>query len=100
MVQAYLLPDTDLPQSIHHTCVQVVFRDLAEPFSGLYNHDVQHSRIGPLLEAVDEKLGSLCSSAEVELHNLIAQNLLQTTLDALLRVLLHGGPNRFAFTDS
>ena len=74
--------------------LQVVYRDLAEEFASLYVHDVQHSRMGPLLQAVDDKLGSLCSTAEMEVHSLLAQILLQTTLDAIIRVLLHGGPNR------
>ena len=74
--------------------LQVVFRDLAEDFAGLYVHDVQHSRMGPLLQAVDDKLGNLCSTAEMEVHSLLAQTLLQTSLDAIIRVLLHGGPNR------
>lgn len=74
--------------------LQVIYRDLAEEFASLYVHDVQHSRMGTLLQAVDDKLGSLCSTAEMEVHSLLAQTLLQTTLDAIIRVLLHGGPNR------
>lgn len=73
----------------------MICRELAEQFSQLYVHDVQHSRMGPLLEALDEKLGSLCSNAEVDMHEMIAQNLLQSTLEAIVRVLLHGGPNRY-----
>lgn len=77
-----------------------MYRDMASQLEGLYKHEVAQTRIGPLLEAVDEKLGSLCSSAEVEIHSLIAQGLLQATLDALLRVLLHGGPNRLVLCPS
>ena len=72
----------------------MVYRDLAPSFAAIYMHDVQRSRIGNLLEAVDEKLGNLCSSAEAEVHSLIAQGLLQATIDAILRILLHGGPHR------
>lgn len=64
--------------------------------SAIYKHSVAQSRITPLLEVLDDKLGSFCSSAETELHGLVARGLLQATLDALLRVLLHGGPHRSA----
>lgn len=73
---------------------QGVYRDLTTPFSALYKHSVAQSRIPPLLEALDEQLGSCCASAEADLHGLLAQGLLQAALDALLRVLLHGGPHR------
>ena len=74
--------------------VQVVYRELAAAFSALYRHQVAQARIGPLLEALDASLGGLCTSAEVELHGALARGLLQATLDAILRALLHGGPNR------
>ena len=74
--------------------LQVVFRELSGPFGALYKHDVSSSRISPLLEALDEKLGTICASAEPDTHAPIARGLLQAALDALLRVLLHGGPHR------
>ena len=77
-----------------------MYRDLTAPLNALYKHDVRQSRIGPLLEALDDELGSFCASAEPELHGLLARGLLQAALDALLRVLLHGGPHRFSLTNS
>ena len=51
--------------------------------------------MGVLFPAIDSALGDVCGSAEAEQHAPIARGLLQSTVDAVLRVLLHGGPNRF-----
>lgn len=77
--------------------MQSVQRDLASAFEAVYKHDVSQARMAPLLDAVDEELGNLCDGAEPELHPLLARALLGATVDAMLRVLLHGGPNRFVW---
>ena len=74
---------------------QVVFWDLRGPFlEELYRHSVQSARIHPILESLDSWLGQLCAAAAPDMHPLLARALLLAAVNALLRVLLHGGPHR------
>ena len=75
---------------------QVVFWDMRDLFlEQLYRHNVQAARISPVLEGLDHWLGQLCSAAAPEMHPLLARALLLAAVNALLRVLLHGGPYRW-----
>jgi hypothetical protein len=48
---------------------QVVYQELRQPLlEDLYRHSVEMARLGPVLEHLDETLGTLCSSTPKELH--------------------------------
>lgn len=48
---------------------QVVYQDLRQPLlEDLYRHSVEMARIGPVLEQLDDALGTLCSATPKELH--------------------------------
>lgn len=48
---------------------QVVWQDLRQPLlEDVYRHSVQQARLGPVLELLDEALGSLCEATPKELH--------------------------------
>ena len=75
--------------------LQVVYEDLRQPLlEDLYRHSVQLARLGPVLEQLDDALGALCQATPKELHAGIGGALLATMVEALMRVLLHGGPCR------
>ena len=75
--------------------MQMVFWDMRDAvLEQLYRHRVQSARIGPVLEGLDIWLGQLCTVAAPDMHPLLARALLLAAVNALLRVLLHGGPYR------
>ncbi|KAK9787273.1 hypothetical protein WJX73_008331 [Symbiochloris irregularis] len=81
---------------IDFSCTKVVFWDLREPvLESLYRHDVRSARMTPVLEALDNWLGQLCTTAVADMHPLIARALLLAAVNAVLRVLMHGGPTRW-----
>lgn len=74
---------------------QVVFWDMRNAvLEDLYRHSVANARMHPVIEGLDGWLGQLCSAAVPDLHPLLARALLLAAVNALLRVLLHGGPFR------
>ena len=73
----------------------MVFYDLRVPFlEVLYRHHVRQARISPVLDGLDNALSALCSVSAQELHPRLAQGLLHAATAGLMRVLLHGGPDR------
>ncbi|CAL8468909.1 g8450 [Coccomyxa elongata] len=79
---------------------RVVWQDLRQPLlEDVYRHSVQQARLGPVLELLDEALGSLCEATPKELHAGLGAALLGATVEALMRVLLHGGPCRWFIVD-
>ena len=77
--------------------MQVVFWDMRVPFlEALYRHHVPKARLGPVLDALDAALSQLCAASVPDVHPLLAQGLLHASTNGLLRVLLHGGPDRCA----
>lgn len=48
---------------------QVVYQDLRQALlEEVYRHSVQQARLGPVLEQLDEALGTLCEATPKELH--------------------------------
>ncbi|EIE26922.1 DUF810-domain-containing protein [Coccomyxa subellipsoidea C-169] len=95
-------------QSIHmaakrlnaYIAAKVVYVDLRQALvEEVYRHSVQQARLGPVLEQIDEALGALCEATPKELHEGISAALLGAVVEALLRVLLHGGPCRWFIID-
>ena len=77
--------------------VQVVFWDMRGPFlEALYKHHVRQARLAPVLDGLDTALSQLCAASVPDVHPLLAQGLLHASTNGLLRVLLHGGPDRSA----
>ena len=77
--------------------VQVVFWDMRGPFlEALYKHHVRHARLAPVLDGLDTALSQLCAASVPDVHPLLARGLLHASTNGLLRVLLHGGPDRSA----
>ena len=77
--------------------VQVIFVELESDVGDVYKHTVSGARIGPLIEAVDGKLSVMVDLLVEELRDNLAIHLLQAIVDAFLRILLHGGSNRYDF---
>ncbi len=47
----------------------MVWQDLRQPLlEDVYRHSVQQARLGPVLELLDDALGSLCEATPKELH--------------------------------
>ncbi|CAK0780416.1 hypothetical protein CVIRNUC_005046 [Coccomyxa viridis] len=83
-----------------YMAAKVVYEDLRQPLlEDLYRHSVQQARLGPALEQLDDALGALCQATPKELHTGIGGALLATMVEALMRVLLHGGPCRWFIVD-
>ena len=77
--------------------MQVVFWDMRGPFlEALYKHHVRQARLALVLEGLDTALSQLCAASVPDVHPLLAQGLLHASTNGLLRVLLHGGPDRSA----
>lgn len=73
---------------------QVMFQELEADVSNVYKHTVVGARVEPLIVAINEKLSAMVGSLDEDLPNMLASHLLQALVDAFLRILLHGGPNR------
>lgn len=82
-------------QLIDSAAYRVVFIELHDVFGeGLYAGDVTTSRVSPVLEQLDAKLGEIAETSAESLRNSIAGALMRACFDCLLRVLLAGGPSR------
>eukprot|EP00884_Botryococcus_braunii_P013978 jgi/Botrbrau1/22581/Bobra.176_1s0013.1 len=80
---------------IDYTAAKVVFCDLRTELEGVYRHSVERARLSSYLVALDAQLGDLAGGADDGLVPLLASGLLKSTVDALARVLLDGGPYRW-----
>lgn len=61
----------------------------------MYRHSVERARLSTYLVALDAQLGDIAGGADDGLVPLLASGLLQSTVDALARILLDGGPYRY-----
>ena len=78
--------------------LQTVFFDLRRPvLEETYQHHVESARMHPVLVQLDAALGDMCAAANDSLHPYLARSLLQATTMAMQRILLDGGPYRYAF---
>jgi hypothetical protein len=72
---------------------QAVYLDL-RGLQGLYRFHVEAARVTTVLPAVDLVLTELCQATWPDLHAGLARALLGALAQAVLRILLHGGPQR------
>eukprot|EP00850_Spirogloea_muscicola_P002022 SM000007S20982 [mRNA] locus=s7:1389264:1394487:+ [translate_table: standard] len=76
------------------TAYRVVFYDLAPQLDQLYCGGVSNRRIAVLLDALDPALAQLAEVIDESLRDSVVLALAKACMDAFLRILLAGGPNR------
>lgn len=75
--------------------MQTIWWELRKAYQEeLWKHRVDKARMGQLLGQLDQKLGDLAAHLPTPLHPPLITSLLQASADALVRVLLDGGPFR------
>lgn len=78
------------------TGVKVIFWDLREVFiDGLYKGGVSEARMDQVITSLDSVLGQTVEVIVVPLRDRVVLGLLQASVDAMVRILLDGGPSRF-----
>lgn len=90
-------------QSLYEVAVyHVIFIDLRTQFwEGLYCGSVAHARIGQVLQPLEGQLVLIAGTVNERLRNRIIGALMRACFEALLMVLLAGGPSRsFSITDA
>ena len=78
----------------------VVFQDLRSEFwEGLYNGSVAQARIGPVIQSLESQLVFMSETIHEKLITRLISTLMKVSFEALLMVMLAGGPGRVFYVN-